>query len=152
MIEYTNTFHNMFCLIMRPTKENSFINSFIHLFTEVYCDPLTKPQFGYYEPAGCTTTKQACRTTSSSTCIFYCNNGFERVGSTSDVRRVCQPNGQWSYSHARCKGELSHMHLVCSANNIRGREWSYSGPVHTYPEKRNIWTRRTGPQSIIIRI
>lgn len=91
-------------MLIRCLTFASPCNKVLLIFTEVYCDPLAKPEFGYYEPAGCTTTKQACRSTSSSTCIFYCDSGFQRIGTTSDVRRVCQPNGQWSYSEARCKG------------------------------------------------
>jgi hypothetical protein len=87
----------------KERKSKHLIKSIL-IYTVVYCDPLSKPEFGYYHPASCTTTKQACKSTSSSTCIYYCNNGFKRQGADSDFRRICQSNGRWTFSDAKCKG------------------------------------------------
>ncbi|XP_031560698.1 sushi, von Willebrand factor type A, EGF and pentraxin domain-containing protein 1-like [Actinia tenebrosa] len=93
----------------------------------VYCDPLPEPEYGYYLPKNCTITKQACKSVSSSVCMFFCGKGFDRQGTDADFRRVCKADGRWTTSSAKCKDTMAP-EITCPENvevgNERGKSYA----------------------------
>ena len=66
---------------------------FIHLVL-LKCGILNNPSNGGISATGSIV---------GSTATYFCNGGYELVGSTF---RVCQPNGQWSDSEPSCQSEF----------------------------------------------